>query len=167
MRHFNGYHLIYLGLGLLALAVHSYSASLSHILVSVIAFGILSLAAVQALVITLQNYLLKQYPITTYPLLNILPPVETMQDLLFKTLWAGFIFLSLSFLGAFIYLPNVLQNIQASKLLLSSLAWILFATLLYGYHRSGWRNDVVTYRTLIGVCLLTIAYFGSKWIEQL
>jgi len=166
MRHFNGYWVIYLGLGLTALAIHSYAASLAHIFVSIIAFGILSLAALQALVITLQNYLLKQHPLTTYPVLDILPPVETMQDLLFKTLWAGFIFLSLSFLGAFIYLPDVLQNIQVSKLLLSSLAWILFATLLYGYHRSGWRNDVVTYRTLIGVSLLTIAYFGSKWIEH-
>lgn len=166
MRHFNGYYLIYLGLGLTALGIHNYAASVTHILVSIIAFCILSLAAIQAVVITLQNYLLKQHPLQTYPVLNILPPVETMQDLLFKTLWAGFIFLSISFLGAFIYLPNVLQNIQISKLILSSLAWILFATLLYGYHRSGWRNDVVTYRTLIGLCLLTVAYFGSKWIEQ-
>lgn len=166
MQHFKRYTLIFLGLGLIALVGHSYSASLSHILISIIACSILGLAALQATVITLQNYALKRYPLHTFPILRILPPVQTMQGSLFKVLWAGFIFLSLSFAGAFLYLPNVIQNIQFSKLALSSLAWGLFATLLYGYHRSGWRNEVVTTRTLIGVLLLTIAYFGSKWIEQ-
>jgi ABC-type uncharacterized transport system permease subunit len=166
MQHLNRYLLISLVLGLTALAAHSLSASLTHILMSFIALSILGLAAVQSMVITLQNYLLKRHPLQTYPMLQFLPPVQTMQKLLFQVIWAGFIFLSLSFLGAFIFLPNVLQNIQLSKLVLSTLAWGLFATLLYGYHRSGWRNDVVTSRTLIGVLLLTIAYFGSKWIEQ-
>lgn len=166
MRHFNRYSFIYLGLGLFGLGIHSYAPSLAHIVVSIIAFSILCLAAAQALVITLQNYLLKQHILTTYPLLNTLPPVETLQGFLFKTIWAGFIFLSLSFIGAFMFLPHVLSHIPLSKVLLSSFAWVLFATLLYGYHRSGWDSNVVTYRTLIGVGLLTVAYFGSKILEQ-
>lgn len=166
MQHFNRYLVIFLALGLAAIAAHRQAASLTHIFISFIAFGILGIAALQALVITMQNYLLKQYPLRTFPILQTLPPVETMQATLFKVIWAGFIFLSMSFLGAFIFLPNLIQHIQLSKLVLSSLAWVLFATLLYGHHRSGWRNNVVTTRTLIGVLLLAIAYFGSKWIEQ-
>jgi ABC-type uncharacterized transport system permease subunit len=165
MQHFKRYSFIFLGLVSLALLAHSYSASLSHILISIIACAILGAAALQASVITVQTYVLKHYPMNTFPILRILPPVQSMQAALFKVLWAGFIFLSLSFAGAFLYLPNVLQTIQISKLALCSLAWGLFATLLYGYHRSGWRNDVITTRTLIGVLLLTAAYFGSKWIE--
>lgn len=166
MQHFKRYLLFFIALGLIALAGHSYAASLSHILLAIIACTILAVAALQASLITVQNYALKHYPMHSFPVLRVLPPVQTMQGSLFKVLWAGFIFLSITFIGAFLYLPNVLQSIPFSKLALSSLAWGLFATLLYGYHRSGWRNDVVTTRTLIGVLLLTVAYFGSKWIEQ-
>lgn len=165
MQHFKRYILILFFILSIALAAHSYAASVSHILISVLAFSILGVAAIQALVITLQNYVLKHYPLHSVPGLQLLPPVQTMQNNLFKIIWAGFIFLSLSFVGAFLYLPHVLHTIPISKLVLSSLAWCLFATLLYGYHRSGWRQDDVTARTLGGVVLLIIAYFGSKWVE--
>jgi ABC-type uncharacterized transport system permease subunit len=133
---------------------------------SLIALSVLILAALQAMTTAVQHYVIKTYPLRTYPLLQKLPPVETMQGILFKILWAGFILLSLAFISAFIYIPDVWQHIQFSKILLSILAWGLFATLLYGYHRSGWSSDMVTVRTIIGVALLIIAYFGSKWIEQ-
>lgn len=162
MGHFNGYLLIYLGLGLAALAIHSFAAHSAHIIVSLVAFIILAIAALQAMAITLQNFLLKQRPANTYPLLQFMPPVETLRNLLFKTLWAGFVFLSVSFLGAFIFLPNVLETISMTKLVLSVLAWSLFAAMLYGYQRFGWRNDVVSIRAFVGVLLLTAAYFGSK-----
>lgn len=167
MRHFKEYLLIYLGLGLVALGMHMYAAITAHIIFATIAVSILALAALQAMLTAMQNHMIKQYPLHTYPILRSLPPVETMQNLLFKILWAGFIVLSVSFFAAFVYLPDVLRHIQFSKLLLSSLAWLLFATLLYGYHRSGWSSDMVTKRTIIGLLLLTIAYFGSKLIEQI
>lgn len=169
MQHLKDYLFVYLVLilGLVVFGIHSYAANLAHILFSIMAVGILALAAVQAMVTALQNHLIKAHPLQTFPVLRNLPPVETMQGALFKILWAGFILLSLSFLGAFLYLPDVWQHIQFSKLLLSILAWGLFATLLYGYHRSGWSSDMVTTRTIIGVLLLVIAYFGSKWIEHI
>lgn len=169
MQHIKDYLFHYLALtaGLVVFGIHSYAPNSAHILFSIIALGILVLAAVQALITAIQNHVIKVHPLQTYPILRSLPPVETMQAILFKILWAGFIVLSLSFLGAFLYIPDVWQHIQFSKLLLSILAWGLFATLLYGYHRSGWSSDMVTIRTIIGVLLLIIAYFGSKWIETI
>lgn len=164
MQHFKLYSLIFLGLVSLALLGHNYAASFSHILISLIASATLVIAAIQASVITVQNYVLKRHPLNTFPILRILPPVQSMQIALFKVLWAGFIFLSLSMVGALLYLPKILETKQFSKILLCSLAWGLFATLLYGHHRFGWRNNVVTTRTLIGVLLLTAAYFCSQWI---
>lgn len=167
MQHLKDYVLIFIGLGTIVFGIHSYAPNIAHILFSIVALAILSAAALQALITALQNYAIKVHPLQTYPILRSLPPVETMQQILFKILWVGFILLSLSFLGAFLYLPDVWHHIQFSKLLLSILAWGLFATLLYGYHRSGWSSDMVTVRTIIGVMLLVIAYFGSKWIEQI
>ncbi len=164
MRHFKGYWFFYLSLGLLALGLHRYAASRAHILFSIIAFAILTLAALQALVTALQNYALKQRPLQTYPLLRLLPPVESMQATLFKILWAGFFLLSLVFLGAFLYLPDILQHAQFSKLLLYVFAWVLFATLLYGYHKSGWSSDMVILRTIIGVLLLAASYSVSHLV---
>lgn len=166
MRHFKEYFLIYLGLGALALGMHFYAANRAHVIFAIFAVCILTIAALQVLIAAMQNYVIKQYPLHTFPILRSLPPVETMQGLLFKIIWAGFILLSLSFLAAFLYPPDMLQHTQFSKLLLSTLAWLLFATLLYGYHRSGWSSDMVTVRIIIGVLLLAIAYFGSKWINQ-
>ena|SRR5690349_20713187 len=139
----------------------------AHVLFSVVAVGILALAAVQASITAVQSHVIKSHPLQTYPLLRHLPPLETMQGVLFKILWLGFIVLSLAFISAFFYIPNFWEHTQFSKLLLSISAWSLFATLLYGYHRSGWSSDLVTMRTIIGVLLLVIAYFGSKWIEQI
>lgn len=163
MRHFNGIWLIYLGLGVAALGIHGFAAHYAHIIVSIVALAIFTVAALQAGAITLQNFLLKQRPGNTYTIQGMLPPVDALRDLLFKTLWAGFIFLSVSMLGAFIFLPNVLQNITPSKLILSSMAWSLFAAMLYGYQRHGWRNDVVSIRALLGVVLLGAAYLVSKF----
>lgn len=166
MRHFKGYFLIYLGLALITAGMHVYAADHSHVIFAVLAVCILAMAALQAIITVMQNYIIKQYPLLALPIFNRLPPVETMQGLLFKVLWAGFVLLSLSFLAAFLSYPDILQHTQFSKLLLSILAWLLFATLLYGYHRYGWSSDMVTIRTITGVLLLAIAYFGSKWIEQ-
>lgn len=167
MRHFKDYFLFYLGLETIVLGMHLYSATMAHIIFAILSVSILFLAALQAIVTAIQNHIIKQHPLQPYPIFRHLPPVETMQNWLFKILWVGFILLSLSFVTAFICLPDVWQHIQFSKILLSGLAWLLFATLLYGYHRSGWSSDMVTIRTIIGVLLLAIAYFGSKWIEQI
>lgn len=153
-------------LGAVVFSIHSYAPNAAHVCFSIVALGILVLAAVQAIITAIQNHLIKTYPMHTYRVFRSLPPVESMQATLFKVLWAGFIVLSLAFLGAFLYLPDVWQHIQFSKLILSVCAWGLFATLLYGYHRSGWSSDMVTLRTIFGVVLLIIAYFGSKWVEQ-
>lgn len=168
MQHIKDYSFIYLvlGLGFIVFALHSYDPGLAHAMFSLLALSILGLAALQAITTAIQHHIIKSYPLHTYPILLKFPPVETMQARLFKILWAGFIVLSLAFISAFIYLPGVWQDMQFSKVILSILAWGLFATLLYGYHRSGWSSDLVTVRTIFGVLLLLIAYFGSKWIEQ-
>lgn len=169
MQHIKDYWFNFLVLifGMLVLILHSRAPNFAHVCFSLTAVAILILAAIQAILTALQNYFIKTYPLQNLPLLRNLPPLETMQAVLYQIIWAGFIVLSLAFIGAFLYLPDVWHHIQLSKLLLSILSWSLFATLLYGYHRFGWSSDMVTIRTLFGVLLLIIAYLTSKWIERI
>jgi ABC-type uncharacterized transport system permease subunit len=45
-------------------------------------------------------------------------------------------------------------------------AWIVFAVLLYGRWRLGWRGRTAIRWTLGGFLLLVLAYFGSKFVLE-
>lgn len=139
----------------------------THVLVSIIALTILTLAAMQALLISVQQVLLKRQPLEHYVFLRHLPPMETMRRWLFRVLWLGFGFLSCSLVSGFIFFPKILGHTHIVKIIWASFAWGLFATLLYGNYRYGWSTRTVVIRTLLGVGLLGIAYFGSIWIWKL
>jgi ABC-type uncharacterized transport system permease subunit len=49
---------------------------------------------------------------------------------------------------------------------LSCLAWVVFAVLLFGRWRFGWRGRTATTWALSGFALLGLAYFGSKIVLE-
>lgn len=136
-----------------------------HVVVSILAYAMLTLATVQALVLALQDRNLRSH----HPggLMRALPPLQTMESLLFEMIGLGFILLSLSLLSGFIYLENMFAQHVAHKTLLSLIAWIVFAGLLWGRYRFGWRGTTAIRWTLSGFVLLMLAYFGSKAILEL
>jgi ABC-type uncharacterized transport system permease subunit len=139
-----------------------YPLQLTHILISIMAFGILGMAAFQAMLLHLQNRLLRsQYSETG---LRFFPPLQTMETLLFQIIWLGFLCLSASLATAFFFLEDIRAISHIQKIIFSVLAWIFFAILLYGHHHSGWRGRTAIRWTLSGVILLIVAYFSSKLI---
>ncbi len=139
-----------------------------HIWISVIAFMILGMAAVQASFIYLQNYFLRRTEQSRFSafrgLVGLLPPMETMETQLFRIIMLGFIFLSISLISASAFVDGLYTAHHVHKIFLSALAWILFAILLLGRYRAGWRGPTAVRWTLMGVVLLMIAYFSSKLI---
>jgi len=135
-----------------------------HILVSVIAYSLLSIAALQAILLYIQDtYLHNKHPAG---FVRALPPLETMERLLFRMIGTGFIVLSFSVVSGFIYLEDVFAQHLAHKVVLSVGAWILYAILLWGRWRFGWRGRVAIRWTLTGFVLLLLAYFGSKFVLE-
>jgi ABC-type uncharacterized transport system permease subunit len=50
---------------------------------------------------------------------------------------------------------------------LSLIAWAVFATLLWGHWKFGWRGRTAIRWTLGGFVFLMLAYFGSKMVLEL
>jgi ABC-type uncharacterized transport system permease subunit len=135
-----------------------------HILVSIIAYSLLSIAALQAILLYIQDtFLHNQHPAG---FVRALPPLETMERLLFRMIATGFIVLSVSVVSGFVYLEDVFAQHLAHKVILSVGAWILYAILLWGRWRFGWRGRIAIRWTLTGFVLLLLAYFGSKFVIE-
>ncbi|MGE7991809.1 cytochrome C assembly family protein [Pseudomonas sp. NPDC089554] len=137
---------------------------LAHILLSILAYGVFTIAVFQALLLLLQDHQLKH----KHPsgLIRNFPPLQTMESLLFGFLWAGWVLLSLSLLSGWLFLDNLFAQHLVHKTSLACLAWVVFSVLLWGRTRLGWRGHKAIRWTLAGFCLLMLAYFGSKLVRE-
>lgn len=149
---------------------HHYLTELSsgletHILLSIIAYSVLSIAAVQSLLLYIQDYHLHKKQPSRF--ISALPALETMENLLFKMIALGFILLTVSLAMGIPYLEDIQQQHLSHKIVLSSIAWLVFAVLLWGRWKFGWRGQTAIHWTLGGFVLLMLAYFGSSIVLQL
>ena len=137
---------------------------LFHVLSSLIAYSILGLAALHAIMLSIQNsYLHRHQP---GGIIRLLPPLNTMESLLFETISIGFICLSISLITGLLFLENMFAQHLAHKTILSIIAWLVFAILLFGHWYLGWRGRTAIRWTLTGFLSLMLAYFGSKFVLE-
>jgi ABC-type uncharacterized transport system permease subunit len=135
-----------------------------HILSSVTAFGVLSIAGVYALFVAIIDHFLRRHHLN--PLVRTLPPLETLERLLFRLITTGFVLLTLSLLSGLAFVDDMFAQHLAHKTVLSILAWLVFGFLLWGRWRYGWRGRHAVRLTLAGILLLLLAYFGSKLVLE-
>ncbi len=135
-----------------------------HVLLSMLAYSLLTLAAVQAMLLAVQDHYLRgRHP---GGFVRTLPPLQTMEGLLFEMISAGFVLLTLALLSGFTFLENMFAQHLVHKTVLSVLAWLVFGGLLIGRFRNGWRGRTAIVWTLGGFLILILAYFGSKAVLQ-
>ena len=137
----------------------------THIVISILAYAVLSIAAVQAILLAIQNKQLHDRRHLGF--VRALPPLETMETLLFQMIGVGFFLESLSLITGMLFLKNMFAQHVAHKTILSITAWFVFATLLWGRWRHGWRGKTAIRWTLFGFASLLLAYFGSKMVLEL
>ena len=155
-----------------ALISHSQSSILklnyqlaSHVILSILAYSLLTIATLQALLLSYQNYQLKAK--AGLHSLRYLPPLQTMEVLLFEFLFVGEILLTLSILTGFIFLENIFAQHLVHKTVFSIAAWFVYAFLLLGKYKLGWRGNTAIRWTLAGFLFLMLAYFGSKLVLEI
>jgi len=136
-----------------------------HVLTSILAYSLLTLASAQAILLAIQdNHLRRHHP---GGFIRALPPLQTMESLLFEMIGLGFVLLSIALLTGFLYLEDMFAQHLVHKTVLSIVAWIAFAILLWGRYRFGWRGRKAIRWTLVGFAMLMLAYFGSKAVIEL
>lgn len=137
----------------------------AHILLSILAYSLLSMAAVQAVLLAIQDHHLRNKRPGGF--IRSLPPLQTMETLLFQMIALGFILLSMALASGIIFLEDIFAQHLVHKTVLSIVAWLVFATLLWGRHRFGWRGRTAIRWTLSGFAVLMLAYFGTKLVLEL
>ncbi len=136
-----------------------------HILTSILAYSALTVAAIQSLIVALQDrHLRSRHP---GGLIRSLPPLQTMETLLFQFIAAGFVLHTIALATGLLYVENLFAQQLVHKTTLSIIAWLTFATLLWGRYYHGWRGRTAIRWTLSGFVLLFLAYFGTKVVLEM
>jgi ABC-type uncharacterized transport system permease subunit len=122
------------------------------------------LAALQAIVLAIQEKQLRQRHLSG--IIRKLPPLQTMESTLFQLLTTGFILLAIGLITGLMFLEDMLAQQVAHKTILSFIAWLVFAGLLWGRWRYGWRGRTAIKWTITGFIFLALAFVGSKIILE-
>ena len=136
-----------------------------HVVISLLAYSLLAMASVQAVLLAIQDHHLRH----RHPggFIRALPPLQTMEVLLFEMIGLGFALLTLALISGFMFLEDMFEQHLVHKTFLSIAAWLVFGTLLWGRFRFGWRGQKALIWTLVGFVVLMLAYFGSKFVIEL
>ena len=146
------------------LIITSNQAVQGHIMVSIIAYSLITLAACQASLLAYQDHSIRQHHPGGF--IRFLPPLHDMETLMFQFLGFGFLCLSISLLTGFFYLEDIFAQHLVHKTVLSIIGWVILGVLLFGRLRFGWRGKTAVRWTLSAFAFLMLAYFGSKLVLE-
>lgn len=135
-----------------------------HIMLAALGWAFLALSTVQAAVMTAQHRALHEHH--TKGFVRYLPPLFSMELWLFRMIFIGWVFLTLSLASGWVFLEDLFAQHLVHKSVLSILAWIMFSVLLFGRWRFGWRGSRALAWTTGGFVSLVLAYFGSKLVLE-
>ncbi|MCZ6803018.1 MAG: cytochrome c biogenesis protein CcsA [Proteobacteria bacterium] len=136
-----------------------------HIILSICAYSLLMISAFQALMLAVQERLIKAK--RAAKVMNTLPPLQVMEDLLIQIIVIGFFLLSLSLASGMMFINDLFAQHLVHKTVLSILAWFIYGILIWGRWSAGWRGKRIIRWTLGGFTALLLAYFGSKFVLEL
>ena len=136
----------------------------AHVLISLFAYGLLTVGAIVALYALVQDQRLRSARLS--PINQLFAPLETTEKLLFGVTSTGFTILLLAIFSGLAFVENLFAQHLVHKTVLSLVALTLFGVLLAGRRFAGWRGKRAVYLYLGGFITLGLAYFGSRYILE-
>ena len=144
-----------------------------HFIVATISVGLLSLAAMHAMLMSIQDRALhRQLAIVPNSRvahwLEDLPPLMTMESLLFNLLYVGFALLSLTVFSGLLFSQTLFGRplVFDHKTIFALVSWFLFAGLLLARWRVGLRGRAAIRWVLSAYFALLLAYVGSRFVLE-
>lgn len=144
-----------------------------HIVISILAYSTLTVAAFHAVLMVLQESRLHTRPGGVNnswfgTVLDRLPALLTMEKLLFRLIALGFGLLTLTVLSGVAFSEELFGRAFRwdHKNIFTLLSWALFGLLLAGRKWQGWRGRTALIFTLIGFAILLLAYVGSRFVLE-
>jgi ABC-type uncharacterized transport system permease subunit len=137
-----------------------------HVLVSIVAYCLLAIAAIQALIYVYQEKQIKSR--STSLMLMALPPLQTMETLLFRLVGLGFALLSLTLISGAVFSQELFGHAIEFKhhTILAALGWLVFAVVLFKRTTQGLRGSMAAVWTVGGFLLIQLGYFGTKFVSE-
>jgi ABC-type uncharacterized transport system permease subunit len=93
--------------------------------------------------------------------------VESLERALFSVLAIGTVALTVAILAGLLFITDLFAQHLIHKTALALIAWAIFACLLFGRWRFGWRGRKAARYTIAGFVVLALAYFGSKFVLEI
>ncbi|SHO55354.1 Inner membrane protein YpjD [Vibrio quintilis] len=137
---------------------------LIHISLALLSYSTLTIGALYALQLTWLDHKLKHKKLQAIN--PNLPPLLLIERQLFRIILIGNILLTGTLITGFTFVQEMFAQGKAHKGILSFVAWITYSVLLWGHYHKGWRGRKVTWLTITGAFLLTLAYFGSRFVRE-
>lgn len=138
----------------------------AHIVVSLIAYSLLMLAALHATLMSIQERKLHQGDLAGA--WGRLPPLVVMDALLLRMVLTGFALLTLAVLSGVVFSEELFGRPFTfnHKNILGLVSWLVFAGLLLGRWGYGLRGRRAAHLTIAGALILVLGYFGSKFVLE-
>ena len=138
----------------------------AHFLMAMLAYSLFTLAALHAILMAVAEKRLHRGRLT--PLFTGLPPLLTMEALLFRLIHIAFLLLTLTLVSGIAFSETLFGKALSfnHKTVFALLSWLIFAALLAGRHFRGWRGRTALRWTLAGFAALLLAYVGSRFVLE-
>ncbi|WP_250452293.1 cytochrome c biogenesis protein CcsA [Caballeronia sp. ATUFL_M2_KS44] len=161
--------------------VLSYSAAPMfklHFLIANIAYGLFAIAALHAiLMLMLERRLQRMRGLAMRhsgnngwlaSWLDTLPPLLTLEKLLFRLIGAGFVLLTLTLVSGIAFNEQLVDRALRfdHKTVFAFLSWLMFGALLTARRISGWRGRAALRWVLASFVALLLAYVGSRFVFE-
>jgi ABC-type uncharacterized transport system permease subunit len=137
-----------------------------HFLAAMLAYSLFTLSALHAVFMSFAERKLHQRALTKS--LASLPPILTMEALLFRMIVVAFASLTLALGSGLLFSEEIFGKAMVldHKTLFAFASWGIFAALLIGRHAYGWRGRIALRWTLTGFMVLLLAYIGSRFVAE-
>ena len=152
----------------------------AHVAVAMAAYGLFTIGAAHAVLMALVERDLQRQRWrgrgtagsaaagSRKPALSALPPLLTLERLMFHFIWAGFALLTLTVASGVVFSEQLFGRAFRfdHKTVFALISWVLFAALLTGRVVRGWRGRTALNWTLAGYAVLLLAYVGSRFVLE-